>query len=98
MRRRSCPHCARLLPYAGRRCRHCDWVKGARHKPGAAISWWRRTAVWALVVCALVVVAGQYAYRNAAAIADWYTNYATQYLPEESPLRPAGDAEPVRAR
>jgi hypothetical protein len=97
MRRRSCPHCARRLPYAGRRCVHCDWVKGARHQPGAAVAWWRRTVVWGLLVGVFLVVAGQYAYRNAAAIADWYTNYATQYLPEKSPLQPVEGSDRLRA-
>ena len=25
MARNRCPHCARRLPYAGRRCIHCGW-------------------------------------------------------------------------
>ena len=35
MPKRSCPHCARRLPYAGRRCVHCGWTVDApeRHVP-----------------------------------------------------------------
>jgi hypothetical protein len=91
---RDCPHCARRLPYAGRRCVHCDWVLGADHRPGAGIAWWRRTALWALAVTLFIVVAAQYAYRNAAAIADWYATYATQYRSAEtSTLPPSHSAD-----
>jgi len=85
MPNRSCPHCARRLPYAGRRCIHCGWTSDAQNLPkGAGISWWRRTQVWAVVVATFSLLVVQYAYRNATALADWYANFAARFLAEDA--------------
>ncbi|HET7321552.1 MAG TPA: zinc ribbon domain-containing protein, partial [Longimicrobiaceae bacterium] len=62
MPRRSCPNCARRLPYAGRRCRHCGWVTLVG--PGAAPERpRRRLAAWTVAVVAILLAVGGYLYE-----------------------------------
>ena len=95
MPNRSCPHCARRLPYAGRRCVHCGWtVRAAELGAGAGIAPWRRAWVWALAVVMVTAFAGNVAFRNATAIADWYATFAARYLPDmASSFGPAASGE-----
>lgn len=82
MARNSCPHCARRLPYAGRRCIHCGWsVREVGLDEGAAVAWWRRRGLWTVVTVALLVLGLSYGYRNAPLLADWYANFAAENLP-----------------
>ena len=78
---RSCPDCARRLPYAGRRCIHCgctarDGGSGGR---GAALK--RRALAVTVVFLALGLVMAGAAVRNAPQLADWYAGFAAQHLP-----------------
>ena len=81
-RNRSCPHCDRRLPYAGRRCVHCGWsVRTADLEPGQGIAWWRRRTLWAVVTTVLLLLGVGLGYRNAPRIADWYAGFAAENLP-----------------
>jgi len=94
MPNRSCPHCARRLPYAGRRCIHCGWTPVADLPEKAGVSWWRRTRVWATAIALFVAFASQFAYRNAPALADWYAGFATRFLPAGASSFAPTDTEP----
>lgn len=85
MTRTRCPHCDRRLPYAGRRCIHCDWSIHAEDAvPGGAVAWWRRRTLWTIVVGAMLLSGLGMAYRNAPQLADWYAGFAAEYLTAES--------------
>lgn len=78
---RSCPHCARRLPYAGRRCVHCGWTAESKELPrGAGIEWWRRTWIWLIAVGVLSGLSASIAMQNAPAVADWYAHFAAEHL------------------
>lgn len=79
MPNRTCPRCARRLPYAGRRCIHCDWKVG---DPGREPRGLRTQVVRMLVVVLLATGAVGLAYRHAPTLADWYAGFAAQYLPD----------------
>lgn len=79
MPKRSCPHCARRLPYAARRCLHCGWTHGA--SSGRSAAGWRRARAWAVTALMLAAVATHFAYRNAGALVDWYAGFAARFLP-----------------
>lgn len=82
MARNRCPHCNRMLPYAGRRCVHCGWsVRDVGLAEGAGVAWWRRRRLWTTVVAAVLLLGIQYAYRNAPMLADWYAGFAAENLP-----------------
>lgn len=94
MPNRSCPHCARRLPYAGRRCRHCGWrVDSAEHRRGAGIRWWRRARVWGVALALAVAMVSRFAYLNSTALADWYANFAARYLPGDASSYGPSDSE-----
>src|SRR5688572_10708659 len=83
MRKRSCPHCARRLPYAGRRCIPCGWtVDSADFAQGAVVASWRRARTWAVALTLAAAVTAQFAYRNATDLADWYASFAARFLPD----------------
>lgn len=88
MARKRCPYCDRRLPYAGRRCLHCDWsIHEHELEPGGGVPWWRRRALWSIVVGAALLTSLGMAYRNAPELADWYAGIAAQHLiAEASPL------------
>ncbi len=77
---RSCPDCARRLPYAGRRCIHCGWTARQEGAGRGASRRRRGRVVTALLVALGVVMAGA-AYQNAPEIADWYAGFAAHHLP-----------------
>lgn len=84
MARTRCPHCARKMPYAGRRCVHCGWSVLQQQEglqEGRGVAWWRRRRLWSVVVGALLLVGVHYGYRNAPLLADWYANFAAENLP-----------------
>lgn len=94
MPNRSCPHCARRLPYAGRRCRHCGWtVDSTEHGHGAGIRWWRRARVWGVAIALSVALVSRFAYLNATALADWYATFAARYLPDGAASYAPSDSE-----
>lgn len=78
MPNRTCPRCERRLPYAGRRCVHCEWKVG---EPGREPVGRRSVVVRALLVALLATGAVGLAYRHAPALADWYAGFAARYLP-----------------
>ena len=80
MPKRSCPKCSRRLPYAARRCIHCQWSL-AEGETSVATSFWSRGRVWSLICLVAGVMGGSMAYRNADAIAFWYANFAARHLP-----------------
>ena len=95
MPKRSCPHCARRLPYAGRRCIHCGWTTGAADfARGAGVVWWRRARTWAVAITIAGAVTAQFAYRNATDLADWYAGFAARFLPEGASSFAPADTEP----
>ena len=95
MSKRICPHCARRLPYAGRRCIHCGWMVGsAEHAHGAGVVWWRRARTWAVAVLLAAAITAQFAYRNANDLAGWYAGFAARFLPEGASSFAAMDTEP----
>jgi hypothetical protein len=95
MPNRSCPHCARRLPYAGRRCIHCGWTVGsADFEQGAGVVWWRRARTWAVALALMSAVAAQFAYRNANDLADWYAGFAARFLPDGASSFAPTDTEP----
>lgn len=80
MGRRPCPGCARELPFAARRCRHCGWRRGAGAGDGSA----RRARLLRRVAVAgvLLALAAFGASRiDPVALADWYADLALRYLP-----------------
>jgi len=80
MPKRSCPRCNRRLPYAARRCVHCDWTHDAGEAPeGRSLR--SRARVWALVLALAGMVGGGMVYRNADSIAFWHASFAGRYLP-----------------
>ena len=91
MPKRACPHCARRLPYAGRRCLHCGWVTGVDAPLNGAASRWRRVRIWGVACVMLFAVATHFAYRNASALVDWYTGFAARLLPDSA--APSGTAD-----
>ena len=94
MPKRSCPHCARRLPYAGRRCIHCGWVQGAvSMEKGKAIPLWRRARVVALALLMCAAAVTHFAYRNASALADWYAGFAARFLPDTASSLALDDTE-----
>ena len=96
MPNRRCPHCARRLPYAGRRCIHCAWtVHSPDSKQGAGIVWWRRARTWAVALTLAAAVTAQFAYRNATELADWYASFASRFLPGGSSSLTPLDSEPA---
>ena len=78
MARNTCPDCERRLPYAGRRCVHCNWVAG---ESGMGASGGRQRGRWKAVLAGVVllVVVGLGA-RNAPLLADWYAGFAAENL------------------
>jgi hypothetical protein len=90
---RNCPNCARRLPYAGRRCVHCQWTVRWRDAAGDAVALWRRGWVWGVTLTAAVLLAVNFAYRNAAALADWYAAFAAQHLSESASSLAPTDSE-----
>lgn len=95
MPNRSCPHCARRLPYAGRRCIHCGWTIDSAHlERGAGVVWWRRARTWAVALTLAAAVVGQFAYRNATELADWYASFAARFLPEGASSFAPVESEP----
>ena len=82
MARNRCPHCARKMPYAGRRCVHCGWsVLQQGLDEGKGVAWWRRRGLWSVMVAGLLLVGIHYGYRNAPLLADWYASFAAENLP-----------------
>src|SRR5690242_19703329 len=77
---RSCPDCARRLPYAGRRCIHCGWTARQEGTGRGAGRRRRGKAITALLVALSLLAAGA-AYEHAPAIADWYAGFAARHLP-----------------
>jgi hypothetical protein len=94
MSTRACPHCARRLPFAGRRCIHCDWCVDSEHTAGAGIAWYRRTRVWAGALTVAALFTGQFAARNSERVADWYAGFAARFLPEAASSFAPSDTEP----
>lgn len=91
---RNCPNCARRLPYAGRRCVHCHWTVRWSDAAGDAVALWRRGRVWGVALTVMLLLAVNFAYRNAAALADWYAAFAAQHLSESaSSLAPTGSED-----
>ena len=80
MSARSCPDCARRLPYAGRRCIHCGWTVRSGGT-GRASTLRRRGLAATVIFLALGLVAAGAAVRNAPRLADWYAGFAAQHLP-----------------
>ena len=74
---RSCPFCARRLPYAGRRCVQCGWRAGSIPSEMGRRAAARRSRVRAFVMVAVVALVAQYAVRNADRLAAWYEGYAS---------------------
>ena len=77
MPRRRCPECERRLPYAGRRCIHCEWsvrAEGTYASPRGRGSW------RAVVVGAVLLAATAAGVRNAPLLADWYAGFAAENL------------------
>ena len=62
MARNRCPHCARKMPYAGRRCVHCGWsvLRQQGLDEGKGVAWWRRRGLWSVMVAGLVLKACPY--------------------------------------
>lgn len=81
MPKRSCPRCNRRLPYAGRRCVHCQWSQRDGEPVAASRSFWSRGRVWVLVLLLVGMAGGSVAYRNADDIAFWYASFAAWHLP-----------------
>ncbi|HEX6071301.1 MAG TPA: hypothetical protein VFZ18_15820 [Longimicrobiaceae bacterium] len=83
MARNRCPHCARKMPYAGRRCVHCGWsvLRQQGLDEGKGVAWWRRRGLWSVMVAGLLLVGIHYGYRNAPLLADWYASFAAENLP-----------------
>jgi hypothetical protein len=81
MPKRSCPSCNRRLPYAARRCLHCQWSLRAGRAGEDGGSLLKRGRVWMLVLLLAALVGGGAAYRNADSIAFWYANFAARHLP-----------------
>lgn len=90
MAMRSCPQCAKRLPYAGRRCIHCGWKLQDGTPEHAVAARRRRAAITSAVALVVALLVGSYAYQNAGRIADWYAAFAAQHLPAgASSLAPA---------
>ena len=80
MPKRSCPRCNRRLPYAARRCIHCEWShrEEEAREPQSLQS---RGRAWLLVLALAALVGGGMAYRNADSLAYWYADFAARHLP-----------------
>jgi hypothetical protein len=78
---RNCPSCRRRIPYSIKRCVRCGWSEadGPTAKAGAGA---RRYVLWAAVICLTLLVGVRYADRYMPHVADWYTGFAAQHLPE----------------
>ena len=77
MPRKRCPECERKLPYAGRRCIHCEWSvrEGDAGAPPRGRGRWR-----AAVAGAVLLAATAAGVRNAPMLADWYAGFAAENL------------------
>lgn len=80
MRRRPCPGCARTLPFAARRCVHCEWKRGAGRGDGSPrrARTLRRVAVAGVL---LALAAFGVSRIDPVAVADWYAEFAIRHLP-----------------
>lgn len=80
MPRNNCPDCGRTLPYAGRRCARCGWVRtGEAAEAAPRRGGGLRRALMTLAVLVGLVAVG---YRmSGPALGEWYAEFAASHLP-----------------
>lgn len=80
MPRRNCPNCGRRLPYAARRCVHCNGIS-LEGPLGTERPVWERVRTGVAVLLLTGMVGGGLVYRNADSLAYWYADFAARHLP-----------------